>query len=118
MIIACPCQMNHCQIHKNELQIIPNYDENANGTQCKLHLSYSNLNQCLDDRIYYLTNEASKLHQVFPSKCLQHFQHHGFGQFSKYNIPRTVIIESAAVPLENVFEILHNNGGFYSKHRN
>lgn len=92
----------------NELHIIRSHGEKSTETQCEHHLIYHNLIEYIDDKTYYLKNEASKFDQMFQLKCLDYFRHHEFEQFSNYDFARTVIIEGAAVPLETIYQIPHN----------
>lgn len=82
-------------------------DENDDD-QHKHHLSYSKLIKFIDKNSYYLQNEAATFDYTFTLKCLDYFRRHNFGQFNNCDFIRTIILDSVAEPLDNVYEVQHS----------
>lgn len=69
------------------------------------HLVYEDSIDFINGTAYYLKNAAAKFDLLFPLKCTDYFRRHNFTLFNNPDFAKTVIIEGAAIPLENVFLI-------------
>lgn len=92
----------------DEPQIVLDFGQNLSTNPCKHHLSYDHLIDYYSDKAFYLRNDAAKFDIAFPIKCLDYFRCRGFTQFNNPDFSKTVIVEGAAVPLENLYKVEHS----------
>lgn len=79
------------------------------------HLTYSKLIKLIDENLYFLQNAAAAFDYTFTLKCLDHLRCHQFSQFNNCDFIRTIVLDSVAEPLENVYEVQHD---FDEKNKN
>lgn len=79
-----------------------------NTEQCQHHLSHASLITFIDENQYFLQGDAAAYDSTFASKCLSYFRRHNFSQFINCDFIRTIVLESVAEPLENVYEVQHS----------
>lgn len=79
------------------------------------HLTHSKLIKFIDENFYFLQNEAATFDYAFTLKCLDYFRLHNFSQFNNCDFIRTIVLDSVAEPLDNVYEVQHS---FDEKNRN
>lgn len=89
--------------------------DDSDSSRHQHHLTHSKLITFVDENCYFLQNEAATFDYTFALECLAYFRRHDFSQFNNCDFIRTIVLDSVAEPVENVFEVQHS---FDEKNKN
>lgn len=98
----------------DEEQIVYEFGSKLAGDQSHHHLNYHHLINFFNETCYFLQNEAATFDLNFPLTCVDYFRQHDFAQFSNADFTKTIVVEGGGVPLESLYEIMHDFHENYS----
>lgn len=88
------------------LSVISSVGEPSNS-KTPHHLTYDTYVDYFDDTAYYLKHDVAKFDLHFPLYCIDRFRKGGFSLFSNPDFVRSILVEGAGTPLNEVYEIKH-----------
>lgn len=89
-------------LHASSKDVTQNVDERV-----PFHLDYENQIEYYDESAYFLKDSAAQFDVHFPFHCVDFFREREFVQFSNPDFAKTLLIEGAGVPLDDVYEVQH-----------